>query len=218
MARKIKLILAFSALLFTTMCKWYDQAAPVTSPNGLSCQNYTNYGSFEEGAECSYVCPDRTVRQPDIPGRFTAASPLYSASKEELDMRFCGMVSQSTPTEVPMSTATLPVSPTTQPSPTVDIPPTLPPPLLTGEVTSCDRSTYSINFRMVEVAPDLTDKSLEVLISNETGACAVNPLNPSILTCRTSTPLVFPMRVVVRLDGAVVNDFTSDGLGCLVNN
>lgn len=222
MAGNIKPFLALSALLFTIIaCKWYDQAAPVVSPNGLSCQNYTNYGSSGEGAECSYICPDQTVRQPALPERFTTSSPLYTASKEELDMEFCDMASTPVSTDPPpsaASTATPPASPTAQPSPTVELRPTLPPPLLTGEVTSCDRAMNLINFRMAEVAPDLEGKSLEVLISNEPGACAVNSLNPSLLTCRTSSSLVFPMRVVVRLDGAVVNDFTSDGFGCLVDN
>jgi hypothetical protein len=36
---------------------------------------------------------------------------------------------------------------------------------------------------------------------------------PSLLTCTTQAPLIFPMRVVVQLDGAVVNDFTAHGLG-----
>jgi hypothetical protein len=218
MSRKIKLLVALSALLLTTMCKWYDEGGPVTSTNGLSCENYTNYGSFKEGAECSYICPDRTVRQPALPGKFSAASPLYSASKEDLDMQFCGMASGPAPTEPPSTTATLPVSPTVQASPTAAISPTPAPPLLTGEVTSCDKSMNLINFRTVELAPDLAGKDLAVLISNQASTCAVNPLNPSLLTCTTLTPLVFPMRVVVQLDGAVVNDFTSDGLGCLIND
>ena len=220
MARKIKLFLAFSALLLTTMCKWYDEAGPVTSTNGLSCQNYTSYGSFEKGADCSYICPDRTVRQITLPGKFSASSALYSASKEDLDIEFCDMASQPTPTEPPVAqpTATLPASPTAQASPTSAISPTPLPPLLTGEVTSCDKSRNLINFRMVEVAPDLAGKELAVLISNQASTCAVNPLNPSLLTCTTRAPLIFPMRVVVQLDGAAVNDFTSDGLGCLRND
>ena len=224
MARKIRLFLAFSALLLTTMCKWYDQTGLVTSTNGLSCQNYTSYGSFDKGADCSYICPDRTVRQITLPGKFSASSPLYSASKEDLDIEFCDMASQPTPTEPPVAqhTATLPASPTASPtaqaSATTAISPTPLPPLLTGEVTSCDKSRNLINFRMVEVAPDLAGKELAVLISNQASTCAVNPLNPSLLTCTTQAPLIFPMRVVVQLDGTVVNDFTSDGLGCLRND
>jgi hypothetical protein len=219
MARRIKLFLAFSALLFTTMCKMYDETGLVTSPNGLSCQNYTSYGSFEEGAECSYICPDRTVKQIALPAKLSASSALYSASKEDLDAQFCAGIPQPTPT-VPTSTeppvaehtATPPASPTAASSPTPA------PPLLTGEVTSCDKSINLINFRMVEVSPDLAGKELAVRISDLVSTCAVNPLNPSLLSCTTQAPLIFPMRVVVRLDGAVVNDFTSDGLGCLRND
>jgi|SRR3990172_6591028 len=217
MGRKIKLFLflAFSAILLTG-CKFYDEGA-VSPTNGLSCQNYTNFGSFEEGAECFYMCPDGTVRQPVIPGKFTASSPLYSASKENLDLQLCGMAPQPTPTETPVTTPTSPASPIAQASPTVAISPTPPPPLLTGEVTSCDRSMNLINFRMVDSAPDLTSKALTVLISDQESTCAVNPNNTSLLTCTTLAPLTFPMRVVVQLDGAVVNDLTSDGLGCPTN-
>jgi hypothetical protein len=57
-----------------------------------------------------------------------------------------------------------------------------------------------------------------VLISEQESTCDVNPLNPSLLTCTTATPLTFPMRVVVQLDGAEVNDFTFDGFGCIRND
>jgi hypothetical protein len=202
------------------MCRWYDEAGLVTSTNGLSCLNYTSYGSFEKGADCSYICPDRTVRQITLPGKFSASSKLYSTSKEDLDIEFCDMASGPAPTEPPVATdtATLPASPTAQASAATAISPTSPSPLLTGEVTSCDKSRNLINFRMVEVAPDLAGKELAVLISNQASTCAVNPLNPSLLTCTIQTALIFPMRVVVQLDGAVVNDFTSDGLGCLRND
>lgn len=210
MARNIKLFLTFSVLLLTTMCKMYDDGGLVTSTNGLSCQNYTSYGSFEEGAECSYICPDRTVKQIALPAKLSASSPLYSAPKESLDIQFCE--TGPTPTEPPPSTATVPPSQTATNSPTPA------PPLLTGDVTSCDRSINLINFRMVEVSPDLAGKELAVRISDLAATCAVNLLNPSLLTCTTQAPLIFPMRVVVRLDGAVVNDFTAGGFGCLRND
>jgi hypothetical protein len=213
MDRKIKWFLAFSVLLFTTMCRWYDPGGRITSTNGLSCQNYVNYGSFEEAAECSYICPDGTISQPVIAGKFSASSPLYSASKEELDGRFCAGIVQPTTTELPTS-----MPPTAQASPTAALSPTPLPPLLTGEVTSCNRSMNLINFRMVEDAPDLTGKALIVLISEQESACAVNPLNPSLLTCTTEAPLTFPMRVVVQVDGAEVNDFIFDGFGCVRND
>jgi hypothetical protein len=148
-----------------------------------------------------------------ITGKFSVSSPLYSASKEELDGRFCVGIFQPTPTELPTS-----MPPTVQPSPIVAISPTSLPPLLTGEVTSCNRSINLINFRMVEPAADLTGRTLMVLLSEQESTCAVNPLNPSLLTCTTAAALTFPMQVVVQLDGTEVNDFTFDGFGCVVNN
>src|SRR3989304_1235731 len=112
MRRKIKLFLAFSALLLTTMCKLYDET-PVTSTNGLSCRNYTDHRFFEWGsekyhyylreerAECTYACPDGTVEQIDIPGKLSASSPLSSASKADLDSQFCGIAPEPAPTETP---------------------------------------------------------------------------------------------------------------------
>lgn len=213
MGRKIKLFLAFSVLLFTTTCRWYDPGGRVTSTNGLSCQNFINYGSFEEAAECSYICPDGTIRQPVIAGKFSVSSPLYAASKEELDGQFCAGISQPPPTVLPTSRP-----PTVQASSTAAISLTPLPPLLTGEVTSCNRSINLINFRMVESSPDLTGRTLIVLISEQVSACAVNPLNPSLLTCTTAARLTFPIRVVVQVDGTNVNDFIFNGFGCVQND
>jgi hypothetical protein len=225
MPGKIKLLLLLSAFLLT-MCKNYDQAGPVVAANGLSCQNFIDYGVFsqEEGAECFYVCPDGTIRQPAIPGNFSTESTLYSASKQELDSQFCGIASQPTSTIAPVSTSPpLAVStpsptltPTIQVSPTAEISPTAQAPLLTGAVTLCDENLGLISFRMVETAPDLTDKILTVQLAEQEIACAVNPVNTSLLTCDLPSPITFPARVIVSLDGAVVNDFTYDGIGCII--
>jgi hypothetical protein len=75
-----------------------------------------------------------------------------------------------------------------------------------------------INFRMVEFSPDLTGRTLMVLISEQESACAVNPLNPSLLTCTTAAPLTFPIRVVVQVDGTTVNDLTFNVFGCVQND
>jgi len=232
MHRKIKLSLAFSALLLT-VCKCYDQGGPVASTNGLSCQSYTDYRFFEwrgeeyryyikeEGAECSYICPDGTVRQSDIPGEISNSSPLYSASKADLDSQFCGIAPQFTPTEPPVSTSPIPSmtptlvpSPTAQASATAGISPTAQSPLLTGQVTMCDTGLNLISFRIVEPPPDLTGKTLTVQIAELESICAVNPTNPSLLTCTIPAAVTFPASVIVSLDSAVVNDFTYDGSGC----
>ncbi|MCI0556149.1 MAG: hypothetical protein L0287_34845 [Anaerolineae bacterium] len=225
MPRKINLLLAFSAFLIT-MCKTYDQSGTVASANGLSCQNYTDYGSFipKQGADCFYACPDGTVRQPTISGKFSAESTLYSASKGELDSQFCGMTSPPASTIAPVSTSpplvlltpSLTLTPTTQASPIPEISPTAQSPLLTGNITMCDQNVDLISFRMAEPAPDLTDKVLTVQISEQEISCAVNPVNTSLLTCTLPSRITFPARVLVSLDGAVVNDFIYDGIGCII--
>jgi hypothetical protein len=78
----------------------------------------------------------------------------------------------------------------------------------------CDIAINLINFRMNEPAPDLTVEGLEVEIGDRATSCSVNPTNPSLLTCNIPPGVAFPARVLVRLDGAVVNDFVYDGLGC----
>lgn len=220
MPRKTNLFLLLSALLLTT-CKSYDQRGPVESTNGLSCQNYTNYGFYvpQARAECFYVCPDGTIRQPDIPGKFSASSPLYSSSKEDLDLQFCGMAaSQPAPTQAPASASPPPAAstapPTIQASPTAEISLTPQPPLLTGAVPMCDVGGNLMNLRIAEPAPVLTGKTLTVQIADMASTCAVNPVNPSLLGCTIPVGVIFPARIVVSLDSIVVNDFIFDGSGC----
>lgn len=225
MHRKRRLFLALSALLLT-VCKTYDQGGPLTYANGLSCQNYADYRFFEwlgedyrfyiqeRGADCTYICPDGTVWQSDIPGEASDSSPLYSASKADLDARFCGFAPQPTPTITPASTPTATATPSSLPSPTLEISPTPPPPLLSERVTMCDIGINLISFRIVEPPPDLTGKTLTVQVSDKESTCTINPVNPSLLTCTIPDSVTFPARVVVRLDGTAVNDFIYDGLGC----
>ncbi|HLF73815.1 MAG TPA: hypothetical protein VI524_05695 [Anaerolineales bacterium] len=231
-----KILLALFVLLLAG-CRWYDQGGPVTSTNGLSCQGYTNYEFFqwrdegyryyirEQGAECSYECPDGTVSQAEISSKFSTASPLYSASKEELDAQFCGAVSQPAATQTPVPATispTHPVSPTAEPSATITVQAsatagtsaTAEPPLLTGRITMCDTGAQLISFRIVQPPPDLTGRRLEVRISDQQTVCTINPTNPSLLTCTIPASVLFPARVVVNVDDTVVNDFIYDGLGC----
>ena len=234
MTRKIKLILVLSAFILS-MCRSYDQNGTVASINGLSCQNYTDYGFLkrDERAACFYVCPDGTIRQPDISENFSDSSSLYSATRKELDSQFCGMVALPTATAqlastsapaAPLVTASATASPietattTAQASAVAEISATAQtqPALLTGEVTMCDQSVDLISFRIVKPAPDLTDKLVTVQISEQETACAVNPVNTSLLTCTLPSPISFPARVIVSLDGAVVNDFPYDGIGCIL--
>jgi len=225
MTRKIKLILVLSAFLLS-MCRSYDQNGTVASINGLSCQNYTDYGFLKRSqrAACFYVCPDGTVAQPDIAENFSDSSSLYTATKKELDSQFCSVASlpvatqQLASTSAPATTSPPTASPaaTAEASPTTEISPTALPPLLTGNVTMCDQTVDLISFRIVEPAPDLTDKLVTVQISEQETTCAVNPVNTSLLTCTLPSAVTFPARVVVSLDGAVVNDFPYDGIGCIL--
>ena len=217
MTRKLKLLLVLSTFLLS-MCRSYDNGT-VASINGFSCQNYTDYGFLKrsEGAACFYVCPDGTVVQPHISENFSGDSSLFTATKEELDSQFCSVSAQSTATES-LATASATAPPietaTIETSPTAEISPTAPTPLLTGEVTMCDQTVDLISFRIE--APDLTDELVTVQIAEQETACAVNPVNTSLLTCTLPTVITFPARVVASLDGAVVNDFQYDGVGCIL--
>jgi hypothetical protein len=215
MHRNIKLFAAFSTLLLT-MCTFYDQEGAVVAPNGLSCQNRTNYESFEgqPSAECYYLCPDGTGRQSEIEGEFSVSSPLYKASKEELDAQFCQESIEPTLTQAPITDSpTEEVTELALPSPTSELV-VSEQPLLRGDVTMCDVAINLINFRMIEPVPDLVMEGLEVQIGDQPTTCSVSPTNTSILTCTIPPNMTFPARVLVRLEGAVVNDFAYDGSGC----
>ena len=204
------------------MCTFYDQSGAVVSPNGLSCQTRTDFGFFErqQSAQCYYQCPDGTARQPEIAGAFSVSSPLYSASRTDLDAQFCGESLLATPTSPPAtttatlaSTATRPPQAGDSPTSTAEITVTKSP-LLAGDVTMCDLAVSLINFRMLEPVPDLSGQDLEVDIADQETSCDVNPVNTSLLTCQIPAAVTFPARVLVRLDDSVVNDFIFDGTGC----
>jgi len=80
----------------------------------------------------------------------------------------------------------------------------------------CDQTVDLISFRLVQPALDLTNKVVKVQISEQETVCAVNPVNTSLLTCDLPNRITFPARVLVSLDGAVVNDFNYDGIGCIL--
>jgi hypothetical protein len=232
MHTKRMLFIALSSVLLH-MCTFYDLNGAVTSSNGLSCQSQTNVGSFERQgeknrfyivrrvAQCSYQCPDGKFRQFEFPGKFSTSSPLYSASQEEVILQVCGMAFQPTLTPSPATVSpTLAGFPTassteqTSSPPSADASATVKSPLLRGNVTMCDLAANLINFRMIEPAADLAGKALDVQIADQESMCAVNPVNLSLLTCTIPASVTFPASIVVRLDGAVVNDFIFDGRGC----
>jgi hypothetical protein len=217
MRKKIKLflVLMFSALL-STMCRFYDAGERVTPISGLSCQAYTDYfgkGSvISSGLECYYTCQQAVAGPLDF-----KTDPSLSFSKEDLDRTLCSVAApQSTPTgPVAAESPTLAAPATAQASPTSAIPPTALAPLLTGGITMCDGALKLISFRIVQPPPDLTDKTLTVQIAGLESSCAVNPVNTSLLTCSIPRSMTFPAQVVVNLDGALVNEFALDGVGCI---
>src|SRR5215216_266121 len=223
MQKKLKLVV-FSAFLLT-MCREY--AAPVSTIDGMSCRAYTAY--LEEGLrtskglECYYTCPYEIVG----PLNFMA-DPALSATKEDLDREYCGIAPEWTATPVSTSIALTPTvsltstaspiptaSATSPASPTAELVLTSQPSLLTGRVTMCDTGAALISFRIVDTPPDLIGKTLTTQIDAQESTCYNNPTNPSLMTCTIPADVTFPARVIVSLDGLVVNDFTFDGIGCI---
>lgn len=221
MHRNIKLICVFSAFALT-MCRSY--APPVSTIEGLSCRTYQEGLGSSRGVECTYICPDGTIAGPFE----SDTDPSLWATKGDLDRQYCGVAPVTftpaelpanasptlEPTSTPAASPTLALSPTIQASATVGIPLTSQEPLLTGQVTMCDTGAHLISFRIVEPPPDLTGKTVTAQIATQESACYVNPTNPSLMTCTIPGDVIFPARVVVSLDGAVVNDFTYEGIGC----
>lgn len=227
MLGKTKIILLLSAVLLT-MCKNYVNES-ITYRNGLSCRNYVDYRFFEsngnedrfyvteEGADCTYTCPNGTTQETAISG---SVSPLYAASSDELDVQFCGAAPAPTSTPTPAESAT-PGRPSRTPtsSPTVAASLTAvvtAKPLLAETVSMCDLGGKLINFRLLASLPEPTAEDLDVQIDGQDSMCYVNPTNPSLLTCMLPNDISFPARVLVSLDGAVVNDFVYSGTGCAI--
>jgi hypothetical protein len=226
MPGKTKVFLLLSAFLIT-MCKNYANES-ITYRNGLTCQNYVDYRFFEwdgneyrfyttqEGADCTYMCPNGVTRPVAVSG---STSTFYAASNNELDEQFCGVAAAPTSTPPPTDSPTPPFEPSPTSSPTLAATATVlvtADPLLAETVSMCDLGGKLINFRILEPPPDLTERDLEVRIADEESPCYINPTNPGLLTCSIPNNITFPARIVVSLDGAVVNDFVYNGVGCAI--
>ena len=208
MRKKLILFLVFSAFL-VTMCGTAAERALANPIDGLSCRGSA---ASERGMECYYTCPEGQVG-PII----FEEDPSLSLSKGDLDRRYCEVAPQFTSTVPPVTASPSPTSsPTSVASATAVVPVTAQDPLLAETASMCDLGGKLINFRMVEPAQDLTGKTLEVQIAEQESTCYVNPTNPSLLTCSIPNDISFPAHVVVSLDGAVVNDFLYNGVGCSV--
>jgi hypothetical protein len=206
MRKNLILFLVFSVFL-VTMCGTIPERQLANPIDGLSCS-----GSVEQ-MECSYTCPDGTTVGPIA----FEGDPSLSLSEGDLDRRYCDVAPQPTSTRPPATVSPSPTSSPTIAAPATEVVPvTGQDPLLAETASMCDLGGKMINFRIVEPAPDLTGKTLEVQIADQESACYVNPTNPSLLTCLIPNDITFPAQVVVSLDGAIVNDFLYSGIGCAI--
>jgi hypothetical protein len=208
MHKKLMLFVMFSSFLLA-MCGTAPESQLAHPIEGLSCQGDA---SSERGMKCFYTCPDKTVGPILFEG-----DPSLSLTKGDLDRGYCQIVPQFTSTVPPTSPSPSPTSsPTVEATATAAVPVTAQEPLLAETVSMCDLGGKLINFRMLSPVPDLTGKTLEVQIASQESTCYVNATNPSLLTCSIPNDISFPAHVVVTLDGALVNDFVYNGLGCAV--
>jgi hypothetical protein len=101
----------------------------------------------------------------------------------------------------------------TQAQPTVT--PTLPSPILTGEVTYCNAATFTMNLRFDHSFVP-SNFNHQVTINGEPMVCGVNESNSSLLLCSYLSSAVFPANIKVSIDNIVVNDFMYDGAACII--
>ena len=211
MRKNLILFMVFSAFV-VTMCGTVPARELANPIEGLSCQAVT--GSGQPTMECFYTCPEGTVGPILFEG-----DPSLSLSKGDFDRRYCENVPQSTST-VPAASPSPSPSPTSPPAEqataTVAVPVTAQDPLLAETVSMCDLGGKLINFRLLEPAPELDPETLDVKIAEQDSTCYVNPTNPSLLTCRIPNDISFPAQVVVSMNGAIVNDFLYNGVGCSI--
>jgi hypothetical protein len=205
MPKKLILFVVFSTFIVTT-CGTVPARELANPIDGLSCQT-----SEGRAMECYYTCPEGTVGPILFDG-----DPSLSLSKGDFDRRYCNIAPESTSTVVPPSSPSPTSSPTIEATATVVVPVTAQDPLLAETVSMCDLGGKLINFRLIEASPELDPETLEVTIAEQESTCYINPTNPSLLTCTIPNDISFPAQIVVRLDGAVLNDFLYSGLGCSV--
>ena len=208
MRKRLLLFMVISTFL-VTMCGRFTESELANPIDGLSCRADAGSG---RGMECYYTCPEGTVGPILFDG-----DPSLSLSKGDFDRRFCEIAPQFTSTVPPASPSPSPTaSPTIEASATVEASSTSGPPLLAGTASMCDLGGKLINFRIMEPAPELTGKTLEVQIEEQVSTCYINATNPSLLTCTIPNDIGFPAHILVTLDGAVVNDFLYSGVGCSI--
>lgn len=202
------LFMVFSAFL-VTMCGTAPARELANPIDGLSCQT-----SAGRAMECYYTCPEGTVGPLLFDG-----DPSLLLSKSDFDRRYCNIAPEVSATVPPASPSPSP-SPTSPPTEeataTVAVPVTTQDPLLAETVSMCDLGGKLINFRLLEPATDLDPETLDVKIAEQDSTCYINPTNPSLLTCTIPNDISFPAQVIVSRNGAVVNEFLYNGVGCSI--
>lgn len=111
----------------------------------------------------------------------------------------------STPTPSPVPTAT------STPMPTATLPP-----LLSGEVSACNKKDGFINFKLATISPLVNESDILLTINGTQVSCTFAGSDNSLLSCPLPAGSTFPAQIHVSQGNVTVNDFTYDGGGCVV--
>lgn len=180
----------------------------------ITCTRYTEYTTsgllerYYAYEDCVVPCPDgSTVQVKD----FGVHPGLLSLS--DVQGAYCPAAqAASAPLESPTATATATDTETAPLAPPTD-PPALQP-VLAGSVTVCDTGLQYINFPLADPLPDLTGKSVSILLNGVRVKCKVAGSDQRLLGCTLPSDTVFPLLVTATIDGEEVNNFSFDGAIC----
>lgn len=179
------------------------------------------------GWECKVTCPDGSQAVFELDKEQSAPS-FYNDPMLEAGDR-AGFLSQYCSPEAMVAAAT-PEAPTLTPSPTptntpqaaaqelLIIIPTqnllILPPVLAGGVTACDTGLGFINFPLASPQPDLSGRSVSILLNGNKLNCKVAGSQSQVLGCSLPAGASFPATVSAKLDDVEVNNFPFDGAIC----
>jgi hypothetical protein len=113
--------------------------------------------------------------------------------------------SASTPTATVVPTAT--ATSTAIPAPAAA-------PLLSGNVTACDRKAGFINFELAAISPLVSESDVVLTINGTQVPCLFAGSDNSLLSCPLPASVTFPAQIHVTVAGASTDDFSYDGSGC----
>lgn len=234
------LILVFSALL-VTVCRCqpnvFGNNVEITRFSdgtvAMSCELFTEVFETKEATngtdsrgvwECSVACPDGSDAKFDT---YEQPAQLVNARTEEektaFKAQYCSAETAastetlSAPIEAPSETPTATEPPTATQEESIVIATQdllILQPILAGSVTACDTGLGFINFSLADSLPDLTGKSVSVLINGNKVNCALAGSNSQLLGCSLPAGTVFPLNVSTTLDGVAVDNFSFNGAIC----